>query len=99
MSHSERELRYSYGLFVCQVNIYFIIKVFDASGTGVNTLQIKGGSRGTQIIDSNSNSLMDLCSTQVSVNKPLVCSSSVCFTGYVTASYLCCNKTEVDTDS
>ena len=62
----------------------------------LNTLQIKRGSSGIQIIDSNSNSLMDLDNTQVSVNKPLVCSSSGYFTGDVTASNLY-SKTEVDT--
>ena len=72
------------------------LRFFDASATGVNTLQIKGGSSGIQIIDSNSNSLMDLDNTQVSVNQPLVCSSSGYFTGDITApnSY---NKTDVDT--
>ena len=62
----------------------------------LSTLQIKGGSSGIQIIDSNSNSLMDLDNTQVSVNKPLVCSSTGYFTGDVTASKLY-NKTEIDT--
>ena len=57
----------------------------DVNNLSLNTLQIKGGSSGIQIIDSNSNSLMDLDNTQVSVDKPLVCSSSGYFTGDVTA--------------
>ena len=48
------------------------------------------------MIDFNNNALMDLDNTQVSVNKPLVCSSTGNFTGDVTASNLC-NKTEADT--
>ena len=39
---------------------------------------------------------MDLDNTQVSVNKPVVCSSTGYFTGNVTASNLY-NKTEIDT--
>ena len=68
----------------------------DVNNLSLNTLQIKGGSSGIQIIDSNSNSLMDLDNTQVSVNKSLVCSLSGYLTGDVTASNLY-NKTEVDT--
>ena len=55
----------------------------------LNTLQIKGGTSGIEIVDFNNNSLMDLDNTQISVNKPLVCSSTV------TASNLY-NKTDVD---
>ena len=68
----------------------------DVNNLSLNTLQIKGGTSGIQIIDSNSNSLMDLDNTQVSVNQPLVCSSSGYFTGDVTAPNLY-NKTDVDT--
>ena len=68
----------------------------DVNNVSVNTLQIKGGTSGIQMIDSNNNSLMDLDNTQVSVNQPLVCSSSGYFTGDVTAPNLY-NKTDVDT--
>ena len=68
----------------------------DVNNASVNTLQMKGGTSGIQMIDFNNNSLMDLDNTQVSVNKPLVCSSTGYFTGDVTASNLY-NKTEVDT--
>ena len=61
----------------------------------LNTLQIKGGTSGIQVIDFNNNSLVDLDNTQVSVKKPLVCSSTGYFTGNVTASNLY-NKTEID---
>ena len=61
----------------------------------LDTLQIKGGTSGIQIIDFNNNSLMDLDNTQISINKPLVCSSTRYFTGNVTASNLY-NKTEID---
>ena len=64
----------------------------DVNNASINTLQIKGGTSGIQMIDFNNNSLMDLDSTQVSVNKPLVCSSTGNFTGDVTASTLF-NKT------
>ena len=68
----------------------------DVAGTGVNTLQIKGGTSGIQVIDLNNNSLMDLDNTQISVNKPLVCSTTGNFTGNVTAPNLY-SKTQVDT--
>ena len=35
----------------------------DVAGHGVNALQIKAGTSGTQTIDSNDNSLMDLDNT------------------------------------
>ena len=62
----------------------------------MNTLQIKGGTSGIQIIDLNSNYRMDLDNTQISVNKPLVCSTTGKFTGNVTAPNLY-SKTQVDT--
>ena len=68
----------------------------DVDNLSLNTLQIKGGSSGIQIIDSNSNSLMDLDNTQISINKPLVCSSTGYFTENVTAPNLY-SKTEIDT--
>ena len=68
----------------------------DVNNVSVNTLQIKGGTSRIQMIDLNNNSLLDLDNTQVSVNKPLACSSTGNFTGDVTASNLY-NKTEVDT--
>ena len=68
----------------------------DVNNVSVNTLQITGGTSGIQMIYVNKNSLMDLDNTQVSVNKPLVCSSTGNFTGDGTASKLY-NKTEVDT--
>ena len=39
----------------------------DVNNASVNTLQIKGGTSGIQMIDFNSNSLMDLDNSQVSV--------------------------------
>ena len=68
----------------------------DVNNVSVNTLQIKGGTSGIQMIDFNNNSLMDLDTTKISVNKPLVWSSTGNFTGDVTASNLY-SKTEVDT--
>ena len=68
----------------------------DVNNVSINTLQIKGGTSGIQIIYFNNNSLMDLDNTQISVNQPLVCSSSGYFTGDVTAPNLY-NKTDVDT--
>ena len=68
----------------------------DVAGTGVNTLQIKGGTSGIQVTDLNNSSLMDLDNTQISVNKPLVCSTTGNFTGNVTAPNLY-RKTQVGT--
>ena len=86
-------------LFYIYVSAHLIIWTLVPSLTNNNlpldTLQIKGGSSGIQIIDSNNNSLMDLDNTQISINKPLVCSSTGYFTGNVTASSLY-NKTEID---
>ena len=67
----------------------------DVNNLSIDTLQIKGGTSGIQVIDFNNNSLMDLDNTQISINKPLVCSSTRYFTGNVTASKLY-NKTEID---
>ena len=67
----------------------------DVNNLSLDTLQIKGGTSGIQVIDLNNNSLMDLDNTQISINKPLVCSSTGYFTGNVTASNLY-NKTEID---
>ena len=68
----------------------------DVNNLSLNTLQIKGGTSGIEIVDFNNNSLMDLDNTQISVNKPLVCSSTGYFTGDVTAANLY-NKTQIDT--
>ena len=68
----------------------------DVNNLSLDTLEIKVGTSGIQITDFNNNSLMDLDNTQVSVNQPLVCSSSGYFTGDVTAPNLY-NKTDVDT--
>ena len=68
----------------------------DVSNLSLNTLQIKGGTSGIEIVYFNNNSLMDLDNTQISINEPLVCSSTGYFTGYVTAANFY-NKTQIDT--
>ena len=68
----------------------------DVNNLSLNTLQIKGGTSGIEIVDFNNNSLMDLDNAQITINKPLVCSSTGDFTGDVTAANLY-NKTQIDT--
>ena len=60
----------------------------DVNNLSLDTLQIKGGTSGIQVIDFNNNSLTDLDNAQVSVDKRLVCSSTGYVTGNVTASNL-----------
>ena len=68
----------------------------DVNNLSLDTLQIKGGTSGVQIIDFNNNSLMDLDNPHISINKPLVYSSTGYFTGKLTASKLY-DKPETDT--
>ena len=41
----------------------------DVNNFSLDTLQIKGGTSGIQVIDFNNNSIMDLDNTQISINK------------------------------
>ena len=79
----ELDNRITVKVFNSQIMFTSSLTFEDVENLSVNTLEMKGGTSGIQIMDFNSNPLMSLDNTQVSVNKPLVCTGDITASNYI----------------